>query len=187
MILIVSGCDGTSNLPSPSATTSASVTTVIEFAPQSIDEAAAQDGVVMCWAGTLVTRQRPGAFRCVAQDPCFTAPSDLGYVLCPLDPTTASDDIVMRADFSGFREATTSSSSSYPLESSPWFFVTTDGLHCGAHTGAIALTEYGPAPYECTSGVVCRPPKDSSTIWSVDCVDLQTHTNTRHSIETIWF
>jgi LysM repeat protein/predicted Ser/Thr protein kinase len=152
------------------------------FRPENVHEVAALDGV--CWTDSIATGGRPGTFRCnaghIIEDPCFLFPYDLDYVLCPRDPTTLADDLVIRADFSSYEQE-------WNPSLWPWFFVTTDGLHCDRFTGTAESTPYGPTYFGCNLDVTCFEPTATEGLWTVECVSTKEASKTSHSIETVWY
>ena len=164
--------------PTPAPTAPPIVTTVIRFEPSNIDTSQAQPGD--CFTSSIATGGREGSFRCFLgngiYDPCFGQGGQSAYVLCPRDPTVASDDVALQADYTDFKEFGSPGSS-------PWFFVTRDGLKCATLTGTAIETPYGIAYYSCG----CFDPEELQAAWSVECFDPATGAKSRHDIETIWF
>lgn len=167
--------------PTPEPTPRPLATTVITFEPGEIDPAGAEQAD--CWGSSLWTK-RVGAFRCVTAgsriyDPCFGEGGQSPNVLCPLDPTIASDDVVLQADYTNFTE----SGSPRP---GPWFFITSDAHRC-AKVGAPELTPSGFAFFRCLPALACLEPAQHGVLWKVDCFDTTTDARSTHDIETIWF
>ncbi len=168
------------------ATAAATGTTVINYVPPAIDTALAKDGT--CWIESIATGGRQGSYRCtevnIIHDPCFSQPGLGAYVLCPGDPTTPADDLVLTADLAAVTFTSTSPHA--------WFFVTADGLHCSAFGGTRAPTALGWADYGCRNadgspGTVCLEPVQQGSGWTVTCIDEGASTGTAHDIRTIWF
>lgn len=159
----------------PVPTMTPRVTKVIAFTPDKVDVSGALPG--KCWTDSLAIGV--GAFRCMERnrisDPCFAVSGQPDYVLCPGDPQTTADDVVMQADLSQFKQFV-------PSRARPWFFVTMDGIRVGSLTGTLPSTPYGFTPY-----YPCFPPTQQGGLWVAECIDSPAGDKSVHVIDTIWF